>query len=91
MSDKQLVYSSLAAKSREEIMAATVAELTVSELRDLISEVVGEKLDELVGDPDEGLELRPQLVEQLRESMGRVARGERGIPLEEAVSRLRLG
>jgi hypothetical protein len=72
-------------------MAATVAELTVSELRDLISEVVGEKLDELVGDPDEGLELRPQLVEQLRESMGRVARGERGIPLEEAVSRLRLG
>jgi hypothetical protein len=70
-------------------MATTVGELTVSELRDLISDVVEEKLAEARLDPDEGLELRPELAAELRESQERVARGERGIPLQEVIARLR--
>ena len=71
-------------------MGSTVAELTVSELRDLIADVVEEKLAELVRDPDEGLELRPEFVAELKERMARVAAGERGIPAEEAFARLGL-
>jgi hypothetical protein len=74
---------------REGIMATTVAELTVAEFRDLISDVVEEKLAELVRDPDEGLELRPEFVAELKRRMERVAAGERGIPLDEVIDRLR--
>lgn len=70
-------------------MAPTVADMTVDELRNLIAEVVEEKLAEVV-DPDAGLQLRPEFVEQLRESQARAARGERGIPLEEVEARLGL-
>jgi hypothetical protein len=71
-------------------MGTTVADLTVSELRALIAEVVEEKLAELTRDPDEGLKLRPELVAELEERMASVARGERGTPAEEAFARLRL-
>lgn len=64
-------------------MATTVAEMTVAELRRLIEDVVQEKLAEMVTDPDAGLELRPELVDQLRQQMAAVGRGERGIPLAE--------
>ena len=37
--------------------AQTVAEMTVAELRKLIWETVAEAINDLVGDPDEGLEL----------------------------------
>jgi hypothetical protein len=70
-------------------MTTRVVDMTVDELRDLIAEVVEEKLAEARRDPDEGLELRPELVAELRESQARVARGERGIPLQEVIARLR--
>lgn len=62
-------------------MAATVADLTPSELRLLIEDVVQEKLVELLGDPDEGLELRPEVREQLERQRMRRERGELGTPL----------
>ena len=37
--------------------AQTVAEMTVADLRKLIWETVAEAINDLVGDPDEGLEL----------------------------------
>ena len=49
-----------------------VKDLSVEELRALIAEVVEEKLQELLGDPDEGLtlrvEVRDRLVKSLKES-----------------------
>jgi len=62
-------------------MAATVADLTPSELRLLIEDVVQEKLVELLGDPDEGLELRPEIREPLERQRRRRERGARGTPL----------
>ena len=70
-------------------MATTVAEMTVSELRELIGDVVEEKLAEAV-DPDEGLRLRPEFAARLRERMAAVDRGERGVPAEDAFRRLGL-
>lgn len=45
-----------------------VSELSVEELRSLVQEVVEEKLRELLGDPDQGLELQDKLKERLRHS-----------------------
>lgn len=45
-----------------------VADLTSEELRDIIREVVEEKLRELFLDPDFGLELRGEIEDRLGES-----------------------
>jgi hypothetical protein len=70
-------------------MAATVAEMTVAELRDLIGDVVAEKLAEAV-DRDEGLRLRPEFEARIRERMAAVDRGERGVAGEDVFRRLGL-
>ena len=72
------------------VMATTVAEMTVAELRALIGDVVEEKLAEAHFDPDEGLELRPEFAAKLREEMAAIDRGERGVPGEEVFRRLGL-
>ena len=71
-------------------MAMTIADMTVAELRQLIADVVEEKLVEVLLDPDYGLELRPEVAARLREQMAAVERGERGVPLETVLRRLRL-
>ena len=68
----------------------TVGAMTVAELRALVEDIVREQLIDLLGDPDEGLELRPEVRERLLAQQERVRQGERGIPLEEVVSRLDL-
>lgn len=62
-----------------------VTDLTVEELKLLIRSTVLEALESLLDpdscvDPDEGLELRPEVVRQLREALERKRSGERGIP-----------
>lgn len=47
---------------------STVAELTVDEFKELVHEVVIQSLTELLGDPDEGMVLREDLAEELRQS-----------------------
>lgn len=37
---------------------ATVADLTIDEFKNLVREIVAQTLTEMLGDPDEGLELR---------------------------------
>ncbi|MFQ5852744.1 MAG: hypothetical protein ACE5JU_19470 [Candidatus Binatia bacterium] len=67
-----------------------VKDLSSEELKALIQEAVEEVLLELLGDPDQGLELREDLQERLKRSLERVRRGERGIPAEEVVKRIGL-
>ena len=55
-----------------------VKELSVEQLIALIQEAVEEKLQEILGDPDQGLELREDIKERLRQSLSAVERGERG-------------
>lgn len=65
----------------------TVADLTVAELRDMIRETVAEALAELIEDPDEGLELREDFVEEMKE---RLQSDEGTVPAEEVYERLGL-
>lgn len=67
-----------------------VGAMTVTEFRSLIEDIVREQLIDLLGDPDEGLELRPEVRERLLAQQERFRQGERGVPLDEVVSRLDL-
>lgn len=61
-----------------------ITEITVGDLKALIRDVLSELID-----PDYGLELRPELEKELRESMKQKERGE-GLPLQEVKKRLGL-
>jgi len=67
-----------------------VAELTVEELRALIEDTVDARLEELMGDPDDGLELREEFEERLRSSLAAAERGEKRVSMEEVARRLGL-
>lgn len=75
-------------------MAQTVAEMTKEELREMINSAVGaaveQKLLEILGDPDDGLEIRKVLRNRLLRQQQAVAAGERGQKLEEVVQQLGL-
>ena len=67
-----------------------VKELTVEQFKDLVHEAIEEKLEELIADPDLGLELREEIKERLRSSLAARQRGEKGIPIEEVARRVGL-
>ncbi|MCU0569018.1 MAG: hypothetical protein MUF49_20760 [Oculatellaceae cyanobacterium Prado106] len=67
-----------------------VKDLTVEELKLLIQETVTETLQTLLIDPDESKELKPEVRQQLLESLKGTQAGERGIPAEEVAQRLGL-
>ncbi len=60
-----------------------VKELTVEQLKTLIQEAVEEKLEEVIGDPDLGLELREEIKERLRSSLAAMQGGEKGTPIDQ--------
>ena len=71
-------------------MSRLITRMTKDELRDLIESCVEEKLLELLGDPDEGLEVRHSLKTRLLKQRKAVAAGERGRPLKDVARELRL-
>ena len=71
-------------------MATTVAQMTKSELIEIIETVVEQKLLELLGDPDEGLPIRKSVRDRLLRQKQAVAAGERGEPFADVVRRLGL-
>ncbi len=71
-------------------MSVTVAEMSKDELREMLEITVEQKLLELIGDPDEGLEIRKSVRERLVRQKKAVAAGERGEPFDEIVRRLGL-
>lgn len=60
-----------------------VKDLDVPEFKALIQEAIEEKLEELLGDPDAGLELKEDVKKRLELSLAAVKRGKRGMPLEK--------
>jgi hypothetical protein len=64
--------------------------MTKEQLREMIGETVEEKLIELLGDPDDGLAIRSSVRARLLRQRRKVARGDRGEPLEDVVRRLGL-
>ena len=69
---------------------STVAEMTREELKELIGSLIEEKLTELIGDPDEGLPMRKELLDRLARQKKAVAQGERGVPMDDVLQRLGL-
>jgi len=67
-----------------------ISELTVGELIEIIEDVVERKIYEIAYDPDEGLELKPEVVERLKKSFEETKSGVRGIPADEVAKKLGL-
>ncbi len=67
-----------------------VKDLTIEELKLLIRETVAETIQSLLFDPDEGREVKPEVKQQLLESLRRTEKGERGISAEEVAKKLGL-
>ena len=63
-----------------------VADLTVDELQALIRKVVHEELQDIIADPDKGLELTDEIQARLQSSLSSSDR----IPFEEVKNRLNL-
>jgi hypothetical protein len=68
---------------------ATVADLTVDQFKALMREVVI-PLSEVLGDPDEGLELRDDIKVKMQQSLAAVKAGAKIIPTEEVAAKLGL-
>jgi len=71
-------------------MAPNVGQLSTDELREIIGSVIEEKLKEILGDPDEDLDLRANIRERLLLQQQAVTEGERGDDLNEVAERLGL-
>ena len=67
-----------------------VKELSVEQLKALIQEAVEEKLQEVLGDPDQGLELKEDVKERLRRSLAAVESGDEGIPIGQVAKEVGL-
>ena len=72
----------------------TIVQMTQDEFKEMLESVVEEtverKLIEILGDPDEGLEIRSEVRERLLRQRSEIAHGERGRPLEDVVRELGL-
>ena len=71
-------------------MATTIAQMTREEFREMIESSVEHKLLELLGDPDEGLEIKRAVRTRLLRQQKAVAAGERGRTLKDAARELGL-
>ncbi len=67
-----------------------VADLTVQEFKELVREIVIQTLMEMLGDPDEELELRDDFAAELQRSLATVEAGGKTIPVQEVATRLGL-
>jgi hypothetical protein len=69
--------------------------MTREELKEIIGAAVEaaveQKLVEILGDPDEGLEIRDAVRDRLLHQRRAVAAGEQGLPFEDVVRQLGLG
>lgn len=69
---------------------STVAELTVDELRKLIREVVIQTFSEILGDPDEGLELDDEFKLELQRALAADEAESKTVPAQQVAARLGL-
>lgn len=67
-----------------------VADLTINEFRELVREVVLQTLSEMLGDPDEGLEVRDDFATELQDSLRNVEAGDTTVPAQKVAEKLGL-
>lgn len=71
-------------------MVTKVIELTLEQLKVLVDGLVEDKIEQMLGDPDKGLEVKPDVLRELKASLAAARRGKRGIPLEQLAKELGL-
>jgi hypothetical protein len=71
-------------------MHKTVAEMTPEELKEMLGELIEDKLTEVLGDPDQGLALKESFRERLELQWSEIERGERGESFDDVARRLGL-
>jgi hypothetical protein len=76
---------------KENAMSITIAQMTKEELQEMLETTIEQKLLEMLGDPDEGLELRDDVRERLLHQQRAVSAGERGQSFEDVVQQMELG
>ena len=67
-----------------------VADMTKEELQKMIESLIDRKMSEWIGDPDSGLELRPEIIASIERQRKEYAAGKRGKSLDEVAQRLGL-
>lgn len=82
-------------EGEDAMVGGTLAQMTRDELKELIEDAVQaaveQKLLEILGDPDEGLEIRQRVRQRLLYQKQMVASGERGQEMKDVVQELGLG
>jgi len=64
--------------------------MTTDELQTMMETLIDRKMSEWIGDPDVGLELRPEIVVSIERQRREYATGKRGKSLDEVAQRLEL-
>ena len=72
-------------------MSTTIAQMTKEELQEMLEATIEQKLLEMLGDPDEELELRDGIRKRLLRQQKAVSEGERGQSFDDLAQRLELG
>jgi hypothetical protein len=80
----------VSSNATESDMATTVAQMTKSELREMIETIIEQKLLELLGDPDEGLPIRKSVRDRPLRQKQAAVEGQLGEPLDDLARQLGL-
>jgi hypothetical protein len=75
---------------REALVPNTVAQMTREEFREMMEAIIERKLVEILGDPDDGLDVLPSVRERLVRQMQTVRHGDRGTSLDDVAAELGL-
>ena len=67
-----------------------VADMTTDELQTMLETLINRKMSEWIGDPDAGLELRPEIIASIERQRKEYATGTRGKSLADVAQRLGL-
>ena len=70
------------------MLGPKISDLTVDEFRSLVRDIVRETLNEILTDPDEGLDLQDGLEEALRRSIKAVNEGAETYDADDAAKKL---
>jgi len=71
-------------------MTSTIAQMSKEEFKEMIETSIEQKLLEMLGDPDEGWEIRESVRDRLLRQKEAVATGERGQPFDDVIQQLGL-
>ncbi len=84
--ESQTAYTTMSEKAVKDI---TVAQMTIPQLKTLIQSTLKETLLEVLGDPDAGLEQRPEFEERLRQAVAHVTSDGPLLSMEKLIGELK--